>query len=96
MGPWIDLSRKLQYKRLGRSASDFRDHLYRELQSPDLKMVWEAREFEREARCVVETQLSEGTTQKKLVENTDQIGRITSNFTTAIVFGSVRPGLTYR
>ena len=72
MGPRIDLSRKLQYKRLGRSASDFRDHLYRELQSPDLKIEWDAREFEREARCAVETQLPEGMTQKKLVESTDQ------------------------
>lgn len=72
MGPRIDLSHKLQYKRLGRSASDFRDHLYRELQSPGLKMEWDAREFEREARCAVETQLPEGMTQKKLVESADQ------------------------
>lgn len=72
MGLRIDLSHKLQYKRLGRSASDFRDHLYRELQSPGLKMEWDAREFEREARCAVETQLPEGMTQKKLVESADQ------------------------
>lgn len=72
MGPRIDLSRKLQYKRLGRPASDFGDHFYRGLQSPDLKMEWDAREFEREARCAVGTQLPEGMTQKKLVESTDQ------------------------
>lgn len=72
MGPRTDLSRKLQYKRLGRPASDFEDHLYRGLQSPDLKMEWDAREFEREARCAVGTQLPEGMTQKKLVESTDQ------------------------
>lgn len=72
MGPRIDLSRKLQYKRLGRPASDFGDHLYRGFQSPDLKMEWDAREFEQEVRCAVETQLPEGMTQKKLVESTDQ------------------------
>ena len=65
MGPRIDLSRKLQYKRLGRLASDFEDHLYRGLQSPDLKMEWDAREFEREARCAVETQLPEGDDPKE-------------------------------
>ena len=35
-------------------------------------MEWDAREFEREARCAVEAQLPEGMTQKKLVESTDQ------------------------
>lgn len=79
MGPRIDLSRKLQYKRLGRPASDFGDHLYRGLQSPDLKMEWDAQEFEREARCVVETQLPGEMTQKKLVESTDHNSRTSSN-----------------